>query len=83
MVSRVQLMWRSHAATIDLHLHTLASDGRLTPTELIQMAENGRKTISVTDHERHFQAGALDITDPNPKYINLKIESEVRLLEHV
>jgi predicted metal-dependent phosphoesterase TrpH len=40
------------AATIDLHLHTLASDGRLTPTELIQMvAENGLKTISVTDHD--------------------------------
>ena len=40
------------AATIDLHLHTLASDGRLTPTELIQMVvENGLKTISVTDHD--------------------------------
>ena len=40
------------AATIDLHLHTLASDGRLTPTELIQMvAKNGLKTISVTDHD--------------------------------
>jgi predicted metal-dependent phosphoesterase TrpH len=40
------------AATIDLHLHTLASDGRLTSTELIQMvAKNGLKTISVTDHD--------------------------------
>ena len=40
------------AATIDLHLHTLASDGRLTPTELIQMVvKNGLKTISVTDHD--------------------------------
>ena len=24
--------------TVDLHLHTTASDGRLTPTELVQLA---------------------------------------------
>ena len=23
---------------VDLHLHTLASDGRLTPTQLVQLA---------------------------------------------
>ncbi|MCH7736609.1 MAG: PHP domain-containing protein [Chloroflexi bacterium] len=40
------------AATIDLHLHTLASDGRLTPTELIQLvAKQGLETISITDHD--------------------------------
>ena len=40
------------SATIDLHLHTLASDGRLTPTELVQLvAKNGLKTISITDHD--------------------------------
>ena len=39
-------------ATIDLHLHTLASDGRLTPTELIQLVvEQGLQTISITDHD--------------------------------
>ena len=39
-------------ATIDLHLHTLASDGRLTPTELVHMvAKNGLKTIAITDHD--------------------------------
>ena len=39
-------------ATIDLHLHTLASDGRLTPTELIQLvAKQGLKTVSITDHD--------------------------------
>ena len=38
-------------ANIDLHLHTLASDGRLTPTELIRLAAKlGLKTIAVTDH---------------------------------
>ena len=39
-------------ATIDLHLHTLASDGRLSPTELVQLvAKQGLETISITDHD--------------------------------
>ncbi len=39
-------------STIDLHLHTLASDGRLTSTELIRLvAKQGLKTISITDHD--------------------------------
>ena len=39
-------------ATVDLHLHTTASDGRLTPTELVEMAASkGLRTISVSDHD--------------------------------
>ncbi len=39
-------------ATVDLHLHTLASDGRLTPTELVSLAAGqGLKTVAVTDHD--------------------------------
>ena len=39
-------------AEVDLHLHTLASDGRLTPTELIRLvAQQGLKTVAVTDHD--------------------------------
>lgn len=39
-------------ALVDLHLHTLASDGRLSPTELVRLAASqGLKTISVTDHD--------------------------------
>ena len=39
-------------AVVDLHLHTRASDGRLTPTELIDLvASRGLKTIAVTDHD--------------------------------
>ena len=38
--------------TVDLHLHTTASDGRLTPTELVQLtASSGLQTISVSDHD--------------------------------
>lgn len=38
--------------TVDLHSHTLASDGRLTPTELVQLAaKNGVHYLAVTDHD--------------------------------
>ena len=37
---------------IDLHMHTTASDGRLTPAELVdRAAAAGLKTIAVTDHD--------------------------------
>ena len=36
---------------IDLHTHTTASDGKLTPTELIDLAiKRGIKAIAITDH---------------------------------
>jgi predicted metal-dependent phosphoesterase TrpH len=39
-------------ALVDLHLHTLASDGRLTPTDLINLvASRGVKVASVSDHD--------------------------------
>lgn len=37
---------------IDLHLHTTASDGVLTPSELVEMAvERGMEAIAITDHD--------------------------------
>jgi predicted metal-dependent phosphoesterase TrpH len=37
---------------IDLHLHTTASDGRLTPTALVALAARaGLRVVSVTDHD--------------------------------
>ena len=39
-------------AVVDLHLHTTASDGRLSPAELINLvAGRGLKTIALTDHD--------------------------------
>lgn len=36
----------------DLHLHTTASDGRLSPAELVNMArEKGLEVMAVTDHD--------------------------------
>lgn len=38
--------------SVDLHLHTTASDGLLSPTELVELtASKGIRTISVTDHD--------------------------------
>ena len=37
---------------IDLHTHTTASDGVLTPTQLIeQAAANNITTVAITDHD--------------------------------
>ncbi|MGI9116879.1 MAG: PHP domain-containing protein [Gaiellales bacterium] len=40
------------APSIDLHLHSTASDGRLTPTALVELAaERGLDLIALTDHD--------------------------------
>ena len=42
----------SNIIEVDLHLHTTESDGRLTPTELIEMVvQRGLKVVAVTDHD--------------------------------
>jgi hypothetical protein len=39
-------------ALVDLHLHTTASDGRLSPTELIRLvASQGLEQVSISDHD--------------------------------
>jgi 3',5'-nucleoside bisphosphate phosphatase len=40
------------SALVDLHLHTTASDGRLTPSELVTLvAGKGLKVVSISDHD--------------------------------
>ena len=40
------------SAQVDLHLHTTASDGRLSPTELVRLvAGQGLKQVSISDHD--------------------------------
>jgi hypothetical protein len=39
-------------AKVDLHLHTTFSDGRLTPTKLVELcADRGLRVISISDHD--------------------------------
>jgi 3',5'-nucleoside bisphosphate phosphatase len=39
-------------AKIDLHIHSTASDGTLTPSEILELAENLHLgAISLTDHD--------------------------------
>ena len=40
------------AVEVDLHLHTQASDGTLSPTQLVNLcAERGLKVIAISDHD--------------------------------
>jgi predicted metal-dependent phosphoesterase TrpH len=44
--------------SVDLHSHTLFSDGSLTPPQLVQLARtNGVRTLAVTDHDH---SGGID-----------------------
>ncbi|MBM2826415.1 MAG: putative metal-dependent phosphoesterase family [Dehalococcoidia bacterium] len=54
---------------VDLHLHTTASDGRFTPTELVTFAGNrGMRIIAVTDHDStEGLAEALDVAKSYPQ----------------
>ncbi|HTY08135.1 MAG TPA: PHP domain-containing protein [Candidatus Edwardsbacteria bacterium] len=46
-------------AYVDLHLHTVASDGTLTPEQLVDYASSkGYKAIAVTDHDSWESIGA-------------------------
>ncbi len=47
---------------IDLHLHTTASDGRLTPAQLVaRVAAAGITTMSVTDHDTVAALAAVGV----------------------
>jgi 3',5'-nucleoside bisphosphate phosphatase len=50
---------------IDLHVHTTASDGRLTPAEVVRAAsERGLHAIAITDHD--VTAGLEEAIDTAP-----------------
>lgn len=59
---------------IDLHTHTILSDGDLIPSELVRRAENnGIEAIAITDHVDHSNidfviAGLLKVAVPLNRY---------------
>lgn len=62
---------------IDLHLHTTASDGRLSPAELVARASTARlTTISVTDHDT--VAAIAEVTEA-ARGVNIRVVSGIEI----
>ena len=59
-------------ALVDLHLHTTASDGRLSPTELVHLvASQGLKQVAISDHDT--TEGLAEAFEAARKFPNLRI----------
>lgn len=62
---------------IDLHLHTTASDGRLSPAQLVARASAaGLTTISVTDHDT--VAALAEVTEV-AKGVNMRVVAGIEI----
>ena len=63
---------------VDLHLHTRASDGTLTPTDLVDLcAERGLKVIAVSDHDS--TEGLSEAGDAAARHDGLQIIPAIEL----
>ncbi len=66
------------AASVDLHLHTTCSDGRLSPTELVRLCgERGLRVISISDHDS--TEGIPEALEAARRYPNLTIVPGIEL----
>ena len=62
----------------DLHLHTTASDGRLSPREMIDLvASRGLKVIAITDHDS--TEGIKEALDASTMYPDLQVITGIEL----
>ena len=69
----------------DMHIHSTASDGRLTPEELIRMAEKipHLAAIAVTDHDTpeggrralHYGSSIIKKTDEVKRLVQVSVPS--------
>ncbi len=63
---------------VDLHLHTLASDGRLSPTELVDLiASKGVTVAAISDHDT--TNGLPEALEAARKYPNMEIIPAIEL----
>jgi predicted metal-dependent phosphoesterase TrpH len=63
---------------VDLHLHTTASDGQLSPTELIeQVAGTSLRIVAVTDHDS--TEGMAEARDATARHPHLTLISGIEL----
>lgn len=66
------------ATEIDLHLHTTASDGRLSPTEVVRLAGGqGLKQISISDHDS--TEGLAEAFEESKNFPDLRIIPGIEL----
>ena len=62
----------------DLHLHTTASDGRLTPTQLMELvARRGLRAVAVTDHDS--TEGLAEALEAASAYPDLRVIPGIEL----
>jgi len=67
-------------AKIDLHLHTTASDGKLTPAGLVKLAKKkGLQTIAIADHD---SIGGIKAAIRAGKKIGLKVIPAIEITCH-
>ena len=65
-------------AIVDLHLHTTASDGRLSPGELVRLvADAGLKQVSISDHDT--TEGLAEAFQEAKEYPDLRIIPGIEL----
>ncbi|WP_446473911.1 PHP domain-containing protein [Acinetobacter baumannii] len=72
-----------YAVIYDLHSHTTASDGRLTPQELVHRAHEMRVgTLAITDHDSvaAIPAAAVGLLNPWLAGIGMAASSAVVVL---
>ncbi|MBM3945820.1 MAG: PHP domain-containing protein [SAR202 cluster bacterium] len=63
---------------VDLHLHTTASDGRLTPRQLVQfLARSGVKYAAITDHDT--TEGLAEALDEAKRFPGLTVVPGIEL----
>ena len=68
-------------STVDLHTHTLRSDGVLTPIELVRAAaEAGIRTLAITDHDTLASHRDLILGRATPASIELITGVEINAL---
>ncbi|STX08175.1 metal-dependent phosphoesterases (PHP family) [Klebsiella pneumoniae] len=69
MSSRSPFGDSQYAVIYDLHSHTTASDGRLTPQELVHRAHEMRVgTLAITDHDSVRRSRRPGRRSPAPDY---------------
>jgi predicted metal-dependent phosphoesterase TrpH len=63
---------------VDLHLHTTCSDGRLTPTQLVELvAEKGMRVVAITDHDS--TEGLAAVVETSKRFPQLSIIPGIEL----